>query len=77
MHRCEVKMRYNLDTPDDLLLACGAEANKKMGRIWVCDYHYDIFRFVIDAGQAENCYKVTDSKDAKDDHWDNSIYFEP
>ena len=28
---------------DDVLVACGDIANKKIGRIWICDYHYNRF----------------------------------
>jgi len=43
MHRCQVKIRHDHDTPDESLLDCGDVASKKIGQIWVCDYHYNRF----------------------------------
>jgi hypothetical protein len=43
-HRCQVKMRYDFDAPDDCLVECGDTASKKIGQVWICDYHYAMFR---------------------------------
>lgn len=74
MHTCEVSMRYDLDAPDESLLPCGSPANKKMGLIWVCDFHYDMFRYSIDAGDTDGCHKAMDSTSCSDDDYDT--YFE-
>lgn len=74
MHTCEVFMRHKYDTPDQDLIPCGSEAKKKMGFVWICDYHYDMFRVCIDAGDSENASRVFDSTPCSDDDWDT--YFE-
>jgi len=66
MHRCEVTMRYKLDTPDDELLACGDYAIRKMGNLWICDVHYRMFRHPIEAGHVDGCEKATDTSDCGD-----------
>ena len=43
MHRCEVRMRDSPDTPSTHLVACGDTASKKVGKVWMCDYHYQRF----------------------------------
>jgi hypothetical protein len=46
MHRCQVKMRCDYDTPEDALLDCGDIANKKLGKVWVCNFHFDTYRYI-------------------------------
>ena len=48
MHRCQVKMRHDYDTPEDHLIECGDTANKKIGLVWVCDEHFNTFQHVVD-----------------------------
>jgi len=43
MHRCQVRVRHDYDTPLGHLLDCGDISTKKVGQIWVCDYHYNRF----------------------------------
>ena len=43
MHRCQIRMRHKRKTPSAHLLDCGDAATKKVGQIWVCDYHYKRF----------------------------------
>jgi hypothetical protein len=62
MHRCQVKIRHHRETPHDNLLECGDTANKKIGKIWVCNFHYDHFR-VPDLGEAHFA-SCTDAVDA-------------
>jgi hypothetical protein len=73
MHRCEVKMRYDLDTDNDSLVACGDIAIRKMGLIWVCHYHWKTFRVAIDKGAAENCRMAFDSTGCEEA--DHDAYF--
>ena len=48
MHRCQVKMRHKPDTPEETLIECGDHANKKIGRVWMCDFHFATFQHVED-----------------------------
>jgi hypothetical protein len=49
--------------PDEVLIACGDTANKKVGYIWICDYHY--IRFGV-AKQGEEYFdKVKYAVDVK------------
>jgi hypothetical protein len=77
MHRCEVKMRDDLDTPDDELIACGTESNKKMGTIWVCDPHYNMFRGAIDRGVTDGCRMAVDSTEAEDAENEDTFFVTP
>jgi hypothetical protein len=77
MHRCEVKMRLDLDSALQELLTCGAESNKKMGRIWVCDPHYEMFRGAIDRGVAEGCCIAVDSTEADDADEEDTFFLTP
>jgi hypothetical protein len=43
MHTCEVKMRYDYETPSAILIACGDTAAAKLDKVWMCAYHYQIF----------------------------------
>ncbi len=74
MHTCDVRMRHDLDTTDESLLPCGSPANKKMGHIWICDFHYDMFRICIDRGDTEDAKRCYDATGCSDDDWDT--YFE-
>lgn len=63
MHRCEVKMRYDYDTPDENLIACGDHANKKIGKVWVCDAHFTMLQHSPGlAGDGWNLLNATDSR---------------
>ena len=42
MHRCQVKVREE-HSKSRFLLDCGDVAGKKIGKIWICDYHYRRF----------------------------------
>jgi hypothetical protein len=77
MHRCEVKIRLDLDTRFEELLPCGTEANKKMGRIWVCDPHYEQFRVAIDRGAADDCRIAVDSTEAEDAENEDTFFLSP
>jgi hypothetical protein len=70
-------MRLDLDTPLQELVACGAESNKKMGRIWVCDPHYNQFRGAIDRGVADNARIAVDSTEAEDAEDDDTFFLSP
>jgi hypothetical protein len=66
MHRCEVKIRHDKTTPQEHLLACGDHANKKIGGVWMCDFHYAFLQH-IEEYEANGWLKsVTDSTSAKD-----------
>jgi hypothetical protein len=64
MHRCQVKMRHDYDTPEDCLIECGDTANKKIGQVWVCDFHFDTFQYVENdiGAAAESIKRISDCR---------------
>ena len=62
-------MRHDYNTPDDALIACGTTANKKIGKVWVCDYHFAAFQHVADdiGESASLLNRISDCRDAKRD----------
>jgi len=70
MHRCQVKMRLDYDTPEDHLIECGDTANKKLGQVWVCDPHFDTFQHIgDDLGEAavSSLKRISDCRGIKQD----------
>jgi len=60
-------MRDDRNTRSRCLLDCGDVANKKVGLIWVCDYHYNRFGVPsIGEEQFENCTGAIDADTAQD-----------
>jgi len=70
VHRCQVKMRHDYDTPDDALIACGDTANKTIGKVWVCDFHFATFQNVeSDIGEVatSSLKRISDFRNIKRD----------
>ncbi len=57
-------MRQDYDTADDCLLDCGDIASKKVGRVWMCDFHYATFHSV---GERHEVAVAVDSRDLNED----------
>ena len=64
MHRCQVKMRYDHDTPEENLIACGDHANKKIGNVWMCDFHYTTY--ANSPRLADGSWNLQNATDARD-----------
>ena len=61
MHRCEVKVEHRRGAPT---VACGDHANKKIGNVWLCDYHYASLRHIEEYdGRLKSVTDYTTSKD--------------
>jgi hypothetical protein len=68
MHRCQVKMRYDHETPEEHLIECGDVAIRKLGKVWICHYHFKTFADspgMADGG--ENLLSATDSRGVRED----------
>ena len=59
-------MRYDYETEEDSLQDCGGVAGKKIGRIWVCDFHYAMFRDSLE-DEGEGVTGATDSTNITED----------
>jgi hypothetical protein len=58
-------MRHDLDSSDESLIACGDHARKKIGQVWMCDYHFATFQHVEDYTHGE-LKSAMDSSTAKE-----------
>lgn len=58
-HTCQVRIRKDWDAEDEDLPVCLGAATKQLGRIWMCDEHYDTFK------NAEGTHLVTFACDCK------------